>query len=117
MRGGADAFAVTAAENAGLVVHNGTTIGSLAYRTAKDLQAQGFRIVEYGPVDTGHFDYVRTVIIDYTGNPHTLQRLKQLLDLSDPKIEYPALPDSPVDIKIILGADYQPQSSATGTAP
>lgn len=101
-----------AAENAGLVVHNGTTIGSLAYRTAKYLQAQGFRIVEYGPVDTGHFDYARTVIIDYTGNPHTLQRLKQLLNLTDPKIEYPALPDSPVDIKIILGADYQPQPSA-----
>ncbi|OQY26079.1 MAG: hypothetical protein B6I34_00600 [Anaerolineaceae bacterium 4572_32.1] len=96
-----------AEENAGLVIHNGTPTGSLAYRTAKHLQAQGFRIVEYGPVDTGHFDYTRTVIIDYTGNPNTLQWLKQVLNLTDPKIEYPALADNPVDIKIILGADYQ----------
>jgi len=58
-------------------------------------------------VDTGHFDYTRTVIIDYTGNPNTLQWLKQVLNLTDPKIEYPALADNPVDIKIILGADYQ----------
>lgn len=96
-----------AAENAGLVIRNGTTTGSLAARTAKYLQAQGFRILEYGPVDTGRFDYVRTVIVDYTGNPYTLQRLKQVLNLPEPQIEYPAIPDSPVDLQIILGADYE----------
>jgi LCP family protein required for cell wall assembly len=96
-----------AAENAGLVIRNGTTTGSLAARTAKYLQAQGFRILEYGPVDTGRFDYARTVIVDYTGNPYTLQRLKQVLNLPEPQIEYPAIPDSPVDLQIILGADYE----------
>jgi LCP family protein required for cell wall assembly len=96
-----------AAENAGLVIRNGTTTGSLAARTAKYLQTQGFRILEYGPVDTGRFDYIHTVIIDYTGNPYTLQRLKQVLGLTDPQIEYPAIPDSPVDLQIILGADYK----------
>jgi len=96
-----------AAENAGLVIRNGTTTGSLAARTAKYLQAQGFRILEYGPVDTGRFDYARTIIVDYTGNPYTLQRLKQVLNLPEPQIEYPAIPDSPVDLQIILGADYE----------
>ncbi|MFZ5917594.1 MAG: LCP family protein [Chloroflexota bacterium] len=96
-----------AAENAGIVVHNGTPTGSLAARTAAYLRDQGFRVIQYGPVDTGRFDYARTIIIDYTGNPYTLQQLKQALNLTDPQIEYPANPDSPVDIQIILGADYQ----------
>jgi LCP family protein required for cell wall assembly len=94
-----------AEENAGIVIHNGTTPGGLAGSTAKFLQAHGFRIVQYGNAD--RFDYARTVIIDYTGNPRTLQELKQALNLNDPQIEYPANPDSPVDIQIILGADYQ----------
>jgi len=100
-----DILSGVAAENAGLVIRNGTTTGSIAARTANYLRAQGFRILEYGNAD--RFDYARTVIIDYTGNAYTLQQLKQLLNLADPQIEYPAIPESPVDIQIILGADYQ----------
>jgi LCP family protein required for cell wall assembly len=94
-----------ATENAGLVIRNGTTTGSIAARTANYLRTQGFRILEYGNAD--RFDYTRTVIVDYTGNPYTLQQLKQLLNLADPQIEYPAIPGSPVDIQLILGTDYQ----------
>jgi hypothetical protein len=100
-----DILSGVASENAGLVVRNGTTTGSIAARTANYLRAQGFRILEYGNAD--RFDYAHTVIIDYTGNPYTLQQLKQLLDLADPQVEYPAIPESPVDIQIVLGADYQ----------
>jgi hypothetical protein len=100
-----DILSGVAAENAGLVIRNGTTTGSIAARTANYLRAQGFRILEYGNAD--RFDYARTVIVDYTGNPYTLQQLKQLLNLADPLIEYPAIPGSPVDIQIILGFDYQ----------
>jgi LCP family protein required for cell wall assembly len=100
-----DILSGLASENAGLVVRNGTTTGSIAARTANYLRAQGLRILEYGNAD--RFDYTHTVIIDYTGNPYTLQQLKQLLDLPDPQIEYPAIPESPVDIQVILGADFE----------
>jgi LCP family protein required for cell wall assembly len=101
-----DVFNGLAAENAGLVIHNGTPTGSLAARTAAFLRDQGFRIIQYGPVDTGRFDYARTVIIDYTGNPNTVRELQRLLDLTDDQIEYDPKADSQVDVKIILGADY-----------
>ena len=96
-----------AAENAGLVIHNGTPTGSLAARTAVYLRKQGFRIIQYGPVDTGHFDYARTIIVDYTGNPNTVRELQRLLNLTDSQIEYEPKADSQVDIKIILGADHR----------
>lgn len=96
-----------AAENAGLVIHNGTPTGSLAARTAAYLRSQGFRIIQYGPVDTGRFDYRRTIVIDYTGNVNTVQKLQQLLNLADDQIEYNPNPSSQIDVKIILGADHQ----------
>jgi LCP family protein required for cell wall assembly len=96
-----------AEENAGLVIHNGTPTGSLAARTAAFLRNQGFRIIQYGPVDTNRFDYARTIITDYTGNPNTVRRLQKLLNLADDQIEYDPRPDNQMDVKIILGADYQ----------
>ena len=94
-------------ENAGLVIHNGTPTGSLAARTTTYLQSQGFRIIQYGPVDTGRFDYAHTVITDYTGNPNTVRQLQQLLNVADDQIEYEPNPDSQIDVKVILGNDYQ----------
>ena len=96
-----------AAENAGLVIHNGTPTGSLANRTANYLREQGFRIIQYGPVETNRFDYKNTIIIDYTGNPNTVRQLQQLLNVSDEQIDYKPNPDSQIDVKVILGADYQ----------
>jgi hypothetical protein len=94
-------------ENAGLVIHNGTPTGSLAARTTTYLQSQGFRIIQYGPVDTGRFDYARTIIIDYTGNPNTVRQLQQLFNVADDQIEYEPNSDSQVDVKVILGDDFQ----------
>ncbi len=96
-----------AAENAGLVIHNGTPTGSLAHRTASYLITQGFRVIQYGPVDTNRFDYPQTIIIDYTGNPNTVRQLQQLLNVTDDQLEYDPNPSSQVDVKIILGADYE----------
>jgi LCP family protein required for cell wall assembly len=96
-----------AAENAGLVIHNGTPTGSLANRTANYLREQGFRIIQYGPVETNRFDYEHTIIIDYTGNPNTVRQLQQLLNVSDEQIDYKPNPDSQIDVTVILGADYQ----------
>ncbi len=94
-----------ATEDAGLVIRNGTPTGSLAARTARYLQAQGFRILGHGIAD--RMDYASTVIIDYTGNPSTVRQLQQLLSLTDDQIEYDPNADSQVDVFIILGADYQ----------
>jgi LCP family protein required for cell wall assembly len=85
----------------------GTPTGSLAARTTTYLQSQGFRIIQYGPVDTGRFDYARTIIIDYTGNPNTVRQLQQLFNVADDQIEYEPNSDSQVDVKVILGDDFQ----------
>ena len=94
-----------AVENAGLVIRNGTTTGSLAARTNRYLQAQGFRILSYGIAD--HMDYAHTIIIDYTGNPATVRQLQNLLNLADDQIQYDPKPHNQVDVLLILGADYQ----------
>lgn len=92
------------AENAGIVIRNGTPTGSLANRTSKYLEAQGFRIISYGIAD--RMDYPRTIIRDYTGNPTTVRQLQYLFNLADDQIEYVPNANSQIDVIIILGADY-----------
>jgi len=50
--------------------------------------------------------YARTVILDYTGNPYTARYLMQLLNLTQSQIFSQTVPDSPVDLAVIVGADY-----------
>ena len=90
-------------ENARVAVLNGAGIEGLASQTAEYLRGQGINVVE---VANSTPDYPKTVVIDYTGNPYTTRYLMTLLNLSQSQILSQTVPDSEVDIAVIVGADY-----------
>jgi len=95
-----------AAEGAKIIVHNGSTIGNLAAQTSAFLKERGFQIVEFGNAE--RFDYPTTIIVDFTGKEYTIQCLARLLNIPESNIQkYTGAPQSEVDIRLIIGADFQ----------
>jgi LCP family protein required for cell wall assembly len=94
-----------AAEAARIIVHNGSTTGSLAAQTSAFLQEHGLQVVEFGNAE--RFDYTNTIIVDYTGKEYTIQYLAQLLNIPQDNIQKYTGSYSEVDIRLILGADFQ----------
>lgn len=90
-------------EGSRVAVRNGAGIEGLATRAADYLRGQGLNVVEVGNAD--RMDYTTTVIIDYTGNPYTARFLMSLLNLSQSQIFIQTVPDSPVDLAVIVGPD------------
>ena len=91
------------AEAATLSVLNATTTPGLASRTSEYLRSEGLNVIITDNADQAA-DF--TTIIDYTGNPYTVQYLIDLLGL-DPSNSYSRYdPYSPVDISIVIGADW-----------
>jgi len=98
-----DVKTLLAAEGAKITVLNGAGVQGLAQSTAEWLQAQGLNVVAYDTADRS--DYTTSVITLYSGKPYTAQWLKQTFGVAN--IVSGSNPDSPVDVKIILGADWQ----------
>ncbi|MBM4464755.1 MAG: LytR family transcriptional regulator [Chloroflexi bacterium] len=94
-----------AAEGAKIIVHNGTTVGNLAAQTSAFLKEQGLQIVEFGNAE--RFDYPTTIIVDYTGKEYTVQYLARLLNISESNIQPFTGSHSEIDIRLIIGADFQ----------
>ena len=90
-------------ENAKVAVMNGTTSPGLAGETADFFIANGFQITEVGNL-VKFKD--QTLIYDYSGKPHTVQALLNLMGYSKIRLYYRSDPDSTVDIVIELGADW-----------
>jgi LCP family protein required for cell wall assembly len=90
-------------EGSRVAVRNGAGIEGLATRAADYLRGQGLNVVEVGNAD--RMDYTTTVIIDYTGNPYTARFLMSLLNLSQSQVFVQTVPDSPVDLAVIVGPD------------
>ncbi len=95
-----------AEESARIGVDNGTTIEGFSLQVADWLRARGYQVVETGKAD--RLDYTETIIISYTGESFTLDRLRQYFHVREENIRYE--PDwlSRVDIRVILGSDAQP---------
>lgn len=96
------------AEDARVSVLNGTLTVGLASQTAAYLENQGIRVVD--PGNAGEF-YDYTTIIDYTGNPYTLNYLVELLNISSNRIYQSYDPQSQVDIVLLLGEDWATNNS------
>lgn len=92
------------AEGASIEVLNGAGIEGLAGKTAQYLEGLGLNVVEVGNADRLNYD--KTVVIDHTGNPYTRQFLLNLADLTESQILSQYDPDSPIDITLIIGADW-----------
>jgi LCP family protein required for cell wall assembly len=94
-----------AAEGARIIVHNGSTVGSLAAQTSAFLKERGFQVVEFGNAE--RFDYLTTIIVDYTGKEYTVQSLARVLNIPQNNIQPFTGSGSEIDIRLIIGADFQ----------
>jgi LCP family protein required for cell wall assembly len=104
---GEDINALAAAEEASISLRNGTFVPGLAASTSNYLAEAGLNISDVGNADQ---TYDATTVIDYTGNPYTLQVLAQLLEIDSAHILNNYDPDSLYDVVIILGADWANRS-------
>jgi LCP family protein required for cell wall assembly len=91
-------------ENARLAVLNGAGEEGVAGRTADLLRELGFNVTEVGNAD--RMDYPQTRVVDYTGNPYTTQYLVDLMGLTQGQILIQLLPDSEVDVALVVGYDW-----------
>jgi LCP family protein required for cell wall assembly len=92
-----------AAENAHLIVLNGSSTAGLAARTAEYLQSLGFTSVETGNAD-GYATY--TELTFYTGKPYTVKYLVEMMNISEFRVKHVFDPTRGADIVIILGDDW-----------
>jgi LCP family protein required for cell wall assembly len=112
----AELQAQLAAEGAVIVIQNGTGIENLELDTSLFLREQGFNIAQYGPADMQQ-TYPRTVIVDYTGSSkeYTLGTLARFFNVTQENIRSSANRSSNVDIRVIIGADFElPEIAKSG---
>jgi LCP family protein required for cell wall assembly len=100
---GADPADLMQAEQAVVAVYNGSSTSGLAGDTQAYLQSFGVNVAEVGNADLTTY----TAIIDYTGNPYTVQFLVDLLGIQKTRIFNRFDPNSQIDVEIILGSDWQ----------
>ncbi len=89
-------------ENARLRILNGSSTGDLLERVTSSLRAQGVNVADTGSASQA---YASTRIIDHTGNPYLLKYLVGIFQITSANIQIDFVPDSPVDIELILGND------------
>ncbi|MFQ5617149.1 MAG: LCP family protein, partial [Anaerolineales bacterium] len=93
------------AEAAKIAVLNGTFTEKLASRTLGYLNSLGLSI----PADNAGNaadTYIFTTIIDYTGNPHTIQLLAETFNVQSNRVLLRYDPASEVAIEVNLGSDW-----------
>lgn len=90
-------------ENARVAVLNGTISPGLANETADFLIANGINITEVGNADKFKD---QTYLYDYSGKPHTIQMILNLMGYNQNILFHRSDASSTVDIVIILGADW-----------
>lgn len=94
------------AENARIVVLNGTLNTGYAEQTANFLKARGFNVVQTD--NASRSDYKHTVVFDSAGKPGTLAALLQTMSLQTTNVQpLPATTDG-IDIEVVIGADWTP---------
>jgi LCP family protein required for cell wall assembly len=110
---GQDDATLIKAEAARLEVLNGAGVEGLACATQTWLIAQGLNVVSCDTADRQ--DYTNSVIVDYSGKPYTVNWLKRIFGVST--IINSTDPNSPVDIKVIVGADWSIPTAGSATPP
>lgn len=91
------------AENASVSVLNATRTAGLAAETTEFLLSKDINVTL---TSNAQEESANTVIIDYTGNPYTIQYLVNLMDIQASEIYSRYDPNSETDIAILLGEDW-----------
>lgn len=81
---------------------NGTPTAGLARRTSEMMEGYGFVVRRFGNADVSTVE--RTVVIDRRGLPDLASRVAQIISADNLVTE--VLPDSDVDVTVVLGADF-----------
>ena len=90
-------------ENASVAVLNATNTPGLAAESSEYLKSQGINVTQTGNAEQAES---QTVIIDYTGNPYTVQYLIELMNIQPGNIYSRYDANSEVDIALLLGDDW-----------
>jgi LCP family protein required for cell wall assembly len=90
-------------EFATVIVLNGTLSPGLASQTSDYLKSSGIFVTEPGNADQ---QYSVTTIIDYTGNPHTVALIAEMLSISPENIYHRYDVSGQADIVVIAGDDW-----------
>lgn len=94
---------LVAEEYANVLVLNGTFTPGLAAQTAEYLRTSDLNTIEPGNADEL---YHNTTIIDYTGNPHTVKKIVELMSISPEYIYHRYDVAGQADIVVITGDDW-----------
>jgi LCP family protein required for cell wall assembly len=93
------------AESATIALKNGTLREGLAGATADFLSEKGFAFLAEN-VGNANQTFPFTQVIDYTGNPYTVQMLVEQLGIQSHLIYLRYDPNSPIDVEVNLGNDW-----------
>jgi hypothetical protein len=102
----ADLGTLMRAENARVLVSNGTAMAGLASKTSDMLKEMGVNVVGERNADQSA---VFTTIYLSTGKPYTVRYLMEKLKLPETRILYRSEPNPQADVEIILGDDWASQ--------
>lgn len=93
-----------AAEDARIIVQNGTLAVDLAQSVSAALREQGFAVMRYE--NAKRFDYAETLLIVYADKPYTTQSLAAALGIKAENILNRQGESTEADLVVILGRDY-----------
>lgn len=94
------------AENAVVSVLNGSYTEGLAASTADYLRGLGINAPAEN-IGNATQAVTFTTIVDYTGNPYTVQMLAETLGVQENRVILNYNPNSSVDVEVTLGSDWQ----------
>ena len=100
----ADLTTLMVAEQARLMVQNGTTTGGAAERVGQYFQSIGMNVIGTGNADQ---PYAQMTLVDYSGKPYTMKFLAELMKIPSEHIFSRYDPNQPGDVAIIIGENWQ----------
>ena len=96
------------AENATVVILNGTLTAGYAQKVSDLLTAQGFNVVRVGNTPDDRFDYAQTVITNYGEKPLTIDALTKTLNIqSSATVKRILDSQAEADVVVIIGNDVK----------
>lgn len=90
-------------EFASVRILNGTLSPGLASSTTDYLRDSGIDVTEPANAETR---YANTILIDYTGNPHTVEMIVSLMSIDPENVFHRFDVSGPADIVVVVGDDW-----------